>query len=133
MAQAHREARQGGAEIGKRDKLRIYLDVLREAYDIAATPPALDYHPLSSNTAPSEEYEELLRRNRNNLLIMGIDAKYAVQRVLESLPKARADVLKNWIMDGSKYAEYQLSHKKRLFLKYDRLALNQALRVKDWT
>ena len=52
----------------------------------------------------------------------------AIEKTLDELPESRAKVLKEWILDGSEYAEYQLSHKKLFFLKIDRIALKDNIR-----
>lgn len=104
--------------------MRELVELAREAYELAAAPPSIDY---AKNITPSFR-DDLTRRNRHFLLRFSLDTKYAVDRVLKSLPQARAEVLQNWLIDGTKYTEYQLTHKKLFFLKIDRLALKNAVR-----
>ena len=123
MGQAGCKACKGGNEIAK-DKLRAFIELAREAYELAALPPAIDY---AKHIDPTYR-DDLSRRSRHFLLRFSLDAKQAVEDTLNSIPKQRAEVLQNWLIDGSKYSEYQLTHKKLFFLKIDRLALQRRLR-----
>jgi len=112
--------------VGKRDKLHEFISLAQEAYVLAAAPPAIDY---TKNIDPTFR-DDLTRRSRAFLLRFSIDVKYTVHAYLESLPKNRAEVLINWIHDGSEYEKYRLSYKKRMLLKIDRIGLKQALMPK---
>ena len=105
------------------------MEIYREAYDIAAYPPAIAYGP--SGNVDREPLEDMLERSRSNLLNMGLDAKMITESVTGSINQARAEVLISWLLSGNDYIEYSLSHKKRFFLKIDRLTLKRALRAKE--
>lgn len=123
MGQANSPACIGGGEIN-RDKLRRFIELAREAYELAADPPAIDY---SKNIDPTYR-DDLTRRSRSFLLRFSLDVKTITDNVLNSLPQARAEVLKEWILDGSNYYKWNLSDKKRFYLKIDRLHLKRAIR-----
>lgn len=100
------------------------MALAQEAYELAASPPAIDY---SKNTDPTYR-DDLTRRSRSHLLRFAIDVKMITESVLNSLPETRAKVLQEWVLCGSKYYEYELTHQKYFYLKIDRLHLKRALR-----
>jgi hypothetical protein len=101
------------------------MQLAQEAYELAASPPAIDY----SRNIDSTYRDDLTRRTRSHLLRFALDVKIITETLMNSLPKARAHVLKEWIIDGTNYSDWQLSHKKRKLLKIDRLELKQRLRT----
>jgi predicted HD phosphohydrolase len=113
--------------VGKKDRLREIIELAQEAYILSTHPPAIDY---TKNIDPTYHDDLIKRSGRAFLLRFSIDAKYTAKAYLESIPRKRAEVLVNWLQDGSKHAEYKLSYKKRKLLKIDRIGLKDAIMPK---
>ena len=110
--------------MGKKDKLRLFIERSIECYELAANPPAIDY---TRNIDPHDPLESI-PTSRQTLLRIGIDTRGIVNGYLASIPEKRAQTLLDWIKDGSNVAEYQLSDYQRLYLKADRKALQSILK-----
>ena len=107
----------------RRDRLRNLIHLSIEAYNIAASAPAVDY----SRGIDPQERIDYIPTNRERLLATGIDVKYTLLNYCKSIPEKRAETLLNWIADGSNISEYRLSDWQRLHLRADRNRLKYIL------
>lgn len=107
----------------KRDQLRRFITWSREAYLVAANPPACNY----AKGVDVSEKDDIGAYSRMYLLRLSIDVKFIIADLLVKLPKRRAEVLYAWILDESDYAEARLTYRQREGLKRDRRTLANRL------
>lgn len=100
--------------MSRRDRLRELIDWGREAYDLAASPPAND---------PGRKVDPTAIQSRPYLLTLGIDLKWLLNNYLASLPETEAETLIDWFQDSSQFAEYSFSeyHQQALKINIDKL------------
>jgi hypothetical protein len=109
--------------MGKRDtdKLRQFVQWAIEAYNVAADPPALNY---SKQIDPSFR-DDVNAYSRAYLLRLSIDAKYALNDLLDRIPRKRAQVLIGWIAGDEDCYWDNLNRNQQFFFKIDREALKK--------
>jgi len=104
-----------------RDRFRKYIEWCREAYVLAADPPAINY---ARRVEPSYR-DDANAYTRIRLLQTSLDMMRVIDLTLRRLPKQRADALIGWMLDGSNYYKYSLSHVRRKCLMADISALKR--------
>lgn len=105
------------------DKLREFIIWSIECYEVAASPPAMNY----SRRVDITTRDDVNSYSRSYLLRLSIDAKYAFNETLASLPLKRSNVLLGWVVKDEEYYWHNLTHKQQVFLKIDREKLRERL------
>jgi hypothetical protein len=105
------------------DKLKDFIVWAIECYDVASYPPAVNY---SKHVDPSYR-DDVNGYSRAYLLRLSIDAKQALNGLLDNLPRNRADVLLGWITSTESYYWHNLTYKQQELLNRDRKTLKNRL------
>ncbi len=106
------------------DKLLYGIIWAIEAYNLAADAPAINY---TKHIDPTFR-DDISGYGRAALLRRGIDAKYALNDLLEELPRRRAQVLLGWVIAVEDSYYSALEGTDRYYFKRDRKTLR--LRMK---
>ena len=108
----------------KTEALRNYIVWAIECYNVACTPPAINY---SKHIDPISR-DDVNSYSRIHLLRLSIDVKYALNDLLNKIPKNRATVLIGWIAKDEEHYWHNLTYKQQFFLKIDRKSLINRLK-----
>jgi hypothetical protein len=105
------------------DKLKDFIVWAIECYDVASYPPAVNY---SKHVDPSYR-DDVNGYSRAYLLRLSIDAKQALERTINAIPKNRAKVLIGWISSDNEYYYHNLTDSQQVFLRIDRKTLSKRI------
>ncbi len=110
----------------KNDRLKDFYRWAIECYEVAASPPAVNY----SGRVDASYRDDVNGYSRAYLLRTGIDAKYALQAILARIPRNRAAVLVGWLTTIEDSYYHNLTGKQQYWFLRDRKALKNRLTAK---